>query len=59
MTHTENSNADDENTNIETDKFEANPTGLNQNLHIHPNPSAANPLLEKEVLNFSEFYVKC
>lgn len=57
--YTENSNADDENTNIETGKFEANPTDLNQNLHIDPNASAANPLLEKEVLNFSEFYVTC
>ncbi|XP_068483516.1 E3 ubiquitin-protein ligase BRE1-like [Phaseolus vulgaris] len=31
-----------------TGKFEANPTDLNQNLHIDPNKSAANPLLEKE-----------
>ncbi|KAL9296437.1 hypothetical protein ACSQ67_022333 [Phaseolus vulgaris] len=31
-----------------TGKFEANPTDLNQNLHIDPNASAANPLLEKE-----------
>ncbi|KAK7341507.1 hypothetical protein VNO80_24438 [Phaseolus coccineus] len=31
-----------------TGKFEANPTDLNQNMHIDPNASAANPLLEKE-----------
>lgn len=43
-------NADDENTNIETGNFEANPSDLNQNLRIKA--SSAKPRLE-EVLNFS------
>ncbi|KOM50875.1 hypothetical protein LR48_Vigan08g170200 [Vigna angularis] len=47
VTHTENINADDENTNIETENFEANPSDPNQNLHIDLNASSANPVLEE------------
>lgn len=58
MTHTENINADDEISNIETDNFEANPSDPNQNLNIDLKASSANPVLE-EVLKFSELYVTC